>query len=686
MKKHILFLLTFVVISSCGRKNTFVSRNWHEFTAKYNVLYNGELALEDGINQLNDGYEEDVFVRLKVEPILIQDSLKEKNSLTKAAEASFFKAEEKAVKAVQKHSIQDYGVEQNAKMDEAYLLLGKARYYDGRMVPAQESFDYAIRNNPIASLIDEMRIWRAKSSIRLENEAQAIRRMKRLVKEDDLKDGILAEGHTALALGYESYDSIEPLKKHLKLAFEAGGDPTQAARNRFLRAQLLIEQDSLQIAQSELETLAFGRKTPKKYQSLSLLTMSRFIRDTVSTANYLERVNALLKDQYYNNEFARLYFAKGILLDSAEFYTRSKSHPSSDFYLQQRALSALGDDSFKKGEMLLAGKYFDSILSNFESYNTLYLLRLNRKRENLEELIVLEEEIHRSDSIMNLWSMNDDQRYAYFVAEAKKQGKQRSKTQNSVGGKQSAWYFDNPQVVAAGQKQFEQTWGNIINEDDWKFQKSSSRIRSNNEDNEDLDANLRAAQMQAELLDEQIHRDSLNLVLQEALYVSALQYFEVYNQPEVALSRLERLADKNPVEVTYYLYQIHEALGNEKDQQVHAERLINNYPDHPYTLSIQGVAIEDSSVLTDQEVYQKWYLEFEQGCYDELIVYVEENLEKIDDKQIILKFELLRSLSVWKMFGDEEGIISMQKLIETYPNSKEAEYLNQLITKLKITP
>jgi len=674
------------MFASCGRKNTFVSRNWHEFTAKYNVLYNGELALEDGINQLNDGYQEDVFVRLRVEPILIQDSLKEKNSLTKAAEASFFKAEEKAVKAVQKHSIQDYGVEQNAKMDEAYLLLGKARYYDGRMVPAQESFDYAIRNNPIASLIDEMRIWRAKSSIRLENEAQAIRRMKRLVEEDDLKDGILAEGHTALALGYESYDSIEPLKKHLKLAFEAGGDPTQAARNRFLRAQLLLEQDSVKLAQSEFEILAFEKKTPKKYQSLSLLTLSRFVEDSIATAKYISRVDDLLQDQYFYNEFSRLYFAKGILLDSSEFYTRSKSHASSDFYLQQRALTALGDDAFKNGEMLLAGKYFDSILSNFDLYNTLYLLRLNRKRENLQELIVLEEQIQVADSILELWSMDDEERYVYFLSEAKKQGKISAKSQTPTGGKQSAWYFDNPQVIAVGKKQFEQTWGLLKNEDNWKFEQASSRTRSEKEDTQDLDATLRATQMQAELLNEEKHRDSLNLVLQEALYASALQYFEVYNQPEVALGRLERLTDKNPVEVTYYLYQIHDDIGNESERDFHEESLKNNHPEHPYTLSIQGIALEDSTILSDEELYQNWYKEFEAGCYDELLTFTEENLEKIEDKQIILKFELLRSLSVWKMFGEQEGEISMQNLIETYPNSKEAEYLNQLITKFKITP
>ena len=47
----------------------------------------------------------------------------------------FGSAEEKAVKAIQKHSMNINGMQRNNKIDEAYLLLGKARYYDRRFFP-----------------------------------------------------------------------------------------------------------------------------------------------------------------------------------------------------------------------------------------------------------------------------------------------------------------------------------------------------------------------------------------------------------------------------------------------------------------------------------------------------------------------------------------------------------------------
>ena len=43
-----------------------MSRSWHQMTSTFNVLYNGELAFQDGLNQLNSGDEVDLFEVLTV--------------------------------------------------------------------------------------------------------------------------------------------------------------------------------------------------------------------------------------------------------------------------------------------------------------------------------------------------------------------------------------------------------------------------------------------------------------------------------------------------------------------------------------------------------------------------------------------------------------------------------------------
>ena len=78
-----------------------MSRNYHELSSSYNVLFNGENYLQTGRSLLISGYQEDIWEPITVEPILIQDSLLNKNPMSDLAEESFLKAEDKAIKTVQ---------------------------------------------------------------------------------------------------------------------------------------------------------------------------------------------------------------------------------------------------------------------------------------------------------------------------------------------------------------------------------------------------------------------------------------------------------------------------------------------------------------------------------------------------------------------------------------------------------
>ena len=108
-KAYIILCLSALILIGCSRKNdSFVSRNFHAVTTEYNTLYNGYNALEQGRKSLNEAYTDNYWEILPVERIQVSDEIvlpgQSKN-------ADFERAEEKAVKAVQKHGMNINGKE-----------------------------------------------------------------------------------------------------------------------------------------------------------------------------------------------------------------------------------------------------------------------------------------------------------------------------------------------------------------------------------------------------------------------------------------------------------------------------------------------------------------------------------------------------------------------------------------------
>jgi len=117
-------------------------------TTKYNTLYNGEVSFTEGRQALIQEYEDNYWKQLPIERLEIRDEvyLESENG-----NPNFLRAEEKAAKAIQKHSMNIKGVERNFQTDEAFMLLGKARYFDQRFVQSLEAFNYVLSNYPTSN-------------------------------------------------------------------------------------------------------------------------------------------------------------------------------------------------------------------------------------------------------------------------------------------------------------------------------------------------------------------------------------------------------------------------------------------------------------------------------------------------------------------------------------------------------
>ena len=164
MKHNFIYIFfTLLILGSCSRKkDKFLNKKFHSTTTKYNYLYNGNNLLIQGIDQANSDLTENFWELIPIEKF----DLKKINEKEKE-QSIFTDAEEKATLAIQKHSMSIMGEERNPIMDEAYLLLGKSRYYDGRYIPSLEAFNYILYKYPKSELINEVKIWKEKINIKL---------------------------------------------------------------------------------------------------------------------------------------------------------------------------------------------------------------------------------------------------------------------------------------------------------------------------------------------------------------------------------------------------------------------------------------------------------------------------------------------------------------------------------------
>ena len=199
--KYIYAIGVIAVILACStRKDSAINRAWHSTNTKYNVHYNGDLALQKGIEEVKASYADNFWDVLPLERMQITEE-EQKPGDTK--NANFERAETKAAKAIQKHSMNIGGYEKNNQIDESYLMLGKARYYDHRYLPAMEAFNYILYKYPNSNNVYQAQVWREKVNLKLENEQLAIKNLNRTLKgQKKIKSQDLADIHAVLAQAY----------------------------------------------------------------------------------------------------------------------------------------------------------------------------------------------------------------------------------------------------------------------------------------------------------------------------------------------------------------------------------------------------------------------------------------------------------------------------------------------------
>ena len=722
------FLLLVLIMSCSTRKNTFINRNFHAVTTEFNVLFNGQQAYLKGIEQINTEYKDDFWEILPIEPIkfereqLIQNTnlgagfgqpaLKDKDENNSTT--PFDRAEEKATKAIQKHSMNIYGKEKNPQIDDAYLLLGKSRYYTQRFVPAIEAFNYIIANYPKADLVNETRIWRAKSNIRIDNPEFAIETLNILLRQADVPDEKREQANTAMAMAYMKMDSLHLVKKYLRRSVRTRENKNQAARNLFILGQIYHSENKKDTATMVFKELIKFKKAPYKYRIHANLELAKNVVSDSASFAIQKQLEKLIKNRDNRPYLDKLYFRVGVLEEERDSinnavanYKKSLRALNGSYKQKTYTYEKLATINFKNLEYVTAASYYDSVLLVAKDKENLRTKRIERKVKNLASLIKYENILQKNDSILSLVSMNDKQRNNYFQAfidSIKKQDELLAQQKlNKIsfgtsfgggGGKsynKGKWYFYNPQSIGFGKGEFQRVWGNRPLEDNWRWS-DNTKANASIQDSVTISQKIKKYDLDtylSQIPTKKREIDSLRNERNQALFELGLIYKEQFKNKERAIGDLERLLNSDPKErlilpANYHLYLLYKEDNNPKATQ-YKEVVLNDYPESPFARVIEFPEEEFSSEKQVDEIadlYKIAHSIYKDNSFAETVCFVEMSLPTIDNSVLIPKFELLKAHAIGKYQSREKYKNALQKIAVKYADTEEGkralEILNQL--------
>lgn len=406
-------------VACSTKKDSFVNRNWHAVTTEYNVLYNGELALDAGLTELKKTYTDNYWEILPAERMQMTE---EQMGPTDAKNPNFERSETKATKAIQKHSMNIGNMERNPQMDEAHLLLGKTRYYDNRFIPALEAFNYILYKHPHSDKIYEAKVWREKTNLRLENEGTAIKNLKLLIKEKELDDQVYADANATLAQAYIATESLDSAVVPLKKALELTRENEEKARYRFILGQVYDKLNKKDSAFASYQSvIEMNRKSPRRYViQAHAAQAAHFDFAKGDTLAFMKKYRDLLEDRenrpfldVINHQVGLFYDRQKDDARAIQYYNTSLRSKSADRYLNASNHRNIAEIYFKQARYLQAGMYYDSTLV-FLNNRTREYRQIKKKRDNLADVIKYEAIANTNDSILRLVAFSDAERRAFF--------------------------------------------------------------------------------------------------------------------------------------------------------------------------------------------------------------------------------------------------------------------------------
>ena len=663
-------LLIIFFLSSCNA--------YKSISSKYNILYNGELFLNEGINQLRDSYKDNFW---EILPVIKENNIT--NSLPDYPTKNFLKSEEKAIKVIQKMG-DDNNLE-SEYINEAYLLLGKSRFFDKRYISALQAFNYLIKQNDKSELWIEAFYWKTLININLEQFDTAISSVNKLLKDDTISNKSKQKLYSLKSEVYYKKKDYNKLIESLKNTFKNSIDKDELRRYKYIIGQTFLslkEKDSastyfkdvININASKFSDIYLDTELKISLINNNDYDSDYFKKKLNQPRNYLSKG----KINYY---YAKNFIIKEDLIKGKILLKNALKENQDDENLEKNIYYELFNINLIEKDYLNANSYLDSVIILTDNSSKTFFT-LNKKREKLNIITDLEKQNKLIDSLLYLNSL-DQEALENVLNQPQEPNTLEIKVRDNNLNIMGVFYFNNRTAINNGQKQFIRTWGKRDRADNWRF---STNNFSNQTESKPINIvkesnNIGSNESKTFVQFSENQIDSLNKILNTNYFKKGLYLFEYFDDFESSLDSFlnidkDLVKDSEYIQSRYYLYRIFSSglLKNEKETVKIKNLIIKNYPNSIYAKMLLNNKYENKIE------FNKYMDSLKNNLSDKKLNKVIKSIDSVlpllskrKDRYDLLLF---KSDIEAKSKGIENYLKSLKELIQMFP-----EMSNSLVEK-----
>ncbi len=629
------------VTTGCStQKNTWATRSFHQTKVKYNILYNGNTAYEEGLKQIRDAHEDDYSRILYLYPV-------SNHTAAEAAASQMDKTIEKCRKCIKLHSIKAkpkrdpkrandpqykqwlQSKEFNANMSMAWMRLAEAEFHKGDFLGAISTMNYVIRlYENDADMVARCRLWIARAYAELGWQYEAEDMLNR-VQIDALSKKharLYAAVKADVLLHGEQYTAAIPF---IKIAIPYEKRKIYRPRFAYVLGQLYERNGQRNEAIEAYQDVI--RMTPPYEMDFN----ARIRIAELQGESSLRQLRTMTKQSKYKDKLDHIYGTMGNIYlqlrdttTALEMYEKAIAESTQSAYAKADILVRAGDIYYTKKDYIHAQPCYRDALTILTPEHEQYAT-IQQRSDVLDELSAAYTQACLQDSLQHLSTLPEEQQRAIvekIIADLIEQERQDSilqaqqerelaqengirsvNTANMLGGggaQRGEWYFYNPQLIKQGQQEWRRRWGTRPLEDNWRRQNKQVMASFTDYDTDDDDADgldsipttdsttttptYETDTHKPEYYLQQIPRTPEALAMSDSLWRQAMIalvyiYRDKVQDEALAMETMQQLENRNATHPdlldTYYGYYLYALRYDQQDQAAQwRQKIITYYP------------------------------------------------------------------------------------------------------------